>query len=82
LTWRGRNRSVPSTHMEESPMATKKRRKAKKPAAVVGTVKAGKASISQAKLKKFLASLEKKGIKKPKVRFVALNAPFMRRSPV
>lgn len=62
--------------------AAKKRRKAKKPAAFVGTVKAGKPSISQAKLNKFLASLKKKGIKNPKVKFVALNAPFMRRSSV
>ena len=59
-------------------MAAKKRKKARKPEAVVGTVKAGKVRINKGQLKKFLDSLKKKGYEDPDVQFVARNAPFMR----
>jgi hypothetical protein len=73
-------------HEEDAPMAMKKRtttRKARKPPEKeVGALKAGKVNISKTKLSQFMKELEKKGITAPKVRFVARNAPFMRRLPV
>jgi hypothetical protein len=79
-------------------MAAKKRkraRKAEKPEGViapaVGTLdasklhallKAGNLKIDRKKLEGFIKKLEREGIDYPKVRFVARNAPFMRRPPI
>ena len=54
---------------------------AKKPQMVVGAVTAaGKHQISKAKLAKFVKKVKAKN-PKAKIKFVALNAPFMRRAP-
>lgn len=66
-------------------MAAKKPKKAKrtrKPERIVGAVKAGRPAIDQRKLDAFLKQLERKGIRYPKVQFVARNAPFMRQPPI
>jgi hypothetical protein len=61
-------------------MAAKKARRARKPEKVVGAVKAGgKLEINTEELEQFLKGLK---MKKPKVQFVARNAPFMRRAPI
>lgn len=65
-------------------MAAKKAKKPKKsdkpPEGVIGGIKAGgKLVIETDKLEKFLKTLKKK---KPKVEFVARNAPFMRQAPI
>ena len=61
-------------------MAAKKLKKAEKPERVVGAVKAGgKLEIDTDELEQFLKGLKKK---KPKVQFVARNAPFMRQAPI
>jgi hypothetical protein len=68
---------------EDSPMATKRRKKAGKPERVIGVLtKAGKVKISKAKLAAFRKYLTVIGISSPKVRFVARNAPFMRRPAI
>jgi hypothetical protein len=59
-------------------MAAKKARK-KPPEKVVGALKGGRVQINKAALNKFLKSLKNED---PYVRFVARNAPFMRRSPI
>jgi hypothetical protein len=73
----------------------KRGRKAGKPerviAPAVGTIgatklnnifEAGKLQIDKKKFKAFMDELKHKGITSPKVRFVARNAPFMRRAPI
>ena len=61
----------------------KSSRKAKsRPEKEVGALQAGRVKISKAKLAAFMKQLAKQGITSPKVRFVARNAPFMRRVPV
>ena len=70
----------------------KRGRKARKPEGViapaVGTttltniLEAGKLRIDKRKFKAFMNQLKREGITSPKVRFVARNAPFMRRAPV
>jgi hypothetical protein len=69
----------------------KRGRKAGKPERVIaptaGTTKlnnifeAGKLQIDKKKFKAFMDELKRKGITSPQVRFVARNAPFMRRAP-
>ena len=64
-------------------MATKRRKKAGKPERVIGVLtKTGKVKISKAKLAAFRKYLTVIGISSPKVRFVARNAPFMRRPAI
>jgi hypothetical protein len=64
-------------------MAAKKRKKAGKPEQVVGVLtKAGKVKISRVKLAAFRKYLTAVGISSPTVRFVARNAPFMRRPAI
>jgi hypothetical protein len=67
-------------------MAAKMRKSSRKvkkpPEKEVGALKAGKVKISKAKLTAFMKQLQKQGITSPKVRFVARNAPFMRRAPI
>jgi hypothetical protein len=64
-------------------MATKRGKKAGKPEMVIGVLtKAGKVKISKAKLAAFRKYLTVIGISSPKVRFVARNAPFMRRPAI
>jgi hypothetical protein len=64
-------------------MAAKKRKKAGKPEQVVGVLtKDGKVKISKAKVDAFRKHLTTIGISDPYVRFVARNAPFMRRPAI
>jgi hypothetical protein len=68
----------------------KKVRKAEKPEMVISAavgarqlldiLEAGKVEIDKNKLRRFRKDLEDRGIRYPKVRFVARNAPFMRRT--
>ncbi|HSF05995.1 MAG TPA: hypothetical protein VLG10_09430 [Methylomirabilota bacterium] len=42
----------------------------------------GEVKLNKTRLAQFRKDLEKRGIRYPKVQFVAKNAPFMRRPPV
>jgi hypothetical protein len=80
---------------EDSPMAAKKPRKARKgrkpervirkgvgPTELLEIFESGEVKLNKAMLAQFRKDLERRGIRYPKVQFVAKNAPFMRRSPI